>query len=121
MKLKSLKFLENLSKKLKKKKKKIVLCHGDFDMLHLGHIKHFKAAKKFGDILIVSVTNKKFIKKGFNRPILNNNERLEFLSEISTIDFLYLDNNTTATKVISILKPNYYVKGSDYKTDGDPN
>ena len=46
MKLKSLKFLENLSKKLKKNKKKIVLCHGDFDFLHLGHVKHFQAAKE---------------------------------------------------------------------------
>ena len=43
MKLKSLRFLESLSKKLKKKKKKVVLCHGDFDFLHLGHIKHFRA------------------------------------------------------------------------------
>ena len=49
MKLKSLKFLENLLKKLKKNKKKIVLCHGDFDFLHLGHVKHFQAAKEKAD------------------------------------------------------------------------
>ena len=42
-------------------KKKIVMCHGVFDLLHLGHIIHFEEAKKMGDILIVSVTSDKFV------------------------------------------------------------
>ena len=51
-KLKTLNFLSKFSKENKKKDKKIILCHGDFDFLHLGHIKHFKAAKQMGDYLI---------------------------------------------------------------------
>ena len=67
MKLKSLKFLENISKKIKKNKKKIVLCHGDFDFLHLGHVKHFKAAKEKADYLIVSVTCDSKMQKGIKK------------------------------------------------------
>ena len=53
-------------KKLKKKykRKKIVLCHGVFDLLHVGHINYFQSAKKLGDILVVSVTEDKFVNKG---------------------------------------------------------
>ena len=58
-KLKTLDFLVNFSKQKKKKGKKIVLCHGVFDFPHLGHVNHFNAAKKFGDYLIVSVTEDK--------------------------------------------------------------
>ena len=54
-------FLKNIKKF---KKKKIVLCHGAFDIVHIGHINHFKEAKKFGDILIVSLTDDSYIKKG---------------------------------------------------------
>ena len=52
-------------------KNKIVLCHGVFDLLHLGHIKHFEKAKSFGDIVIVTVTPDQFVKKGPNRPVFN--------------------------------------------------
>ena len=99
--------------------KKIVLCHGVFDFPHLGHIKHFKAAKKFGDYLIVSVTEDKHVNKGINRPIYNEGQRIEFLSAFSTIDYIHIDRNSDATKIISKLKPNIYAKGQDYKFSKD--
>ena len=104
-KLKTLKFLENLSKKIKENKRKIVLCHGDFDFLHLGHIKHFQAAKEKGDYLIVSVTSDSKMQKGIGRPLYKEKERIEFLSAISIIDFLYIDYNKSATEVIAKIKP----------------
>ena len=52
-----------------RKNNKIVLCHGVFDLVHTGHLNHFKSAKKYGDILVVSVTPAKFVQKGLNRPI----------------------------------------------------
>ena len=48
--------LIKILKILKTKKKKVVLCHGVFDLVHLGHIEHFKSAKSHGDYLIVSLT-----------------------------------------------------------------
>ena len=94
--------------------KKIVLCHGVFDLLHLGHIKYFKSAKKFGDILVVSVTKDKYVNKGPGRPVFNLKQRTQFLLEISCIDYVYISDAFNAEKVINRVKPNFYCKGPDY-------
>ena len=94
--------------------KKIVLCHGVFDLLHVGHIDYFKSAKKYGNILIVSVTNDQFVNKGPGRPAFSINNRIKFLQEIECIDYLHISNDSTAEKVIKNLKPNFYCKGIDY-------
>ena len=46
------------------RKKKIVLCHGVFDIVHPGHIRHLEHARSQADIMIVSCTGDKFINKG---------------------------------------------------------
>ena len=102
-------------KLLKFKKKKIVLCHGVFDLLHIGHIRHFTEAKKNGDILIVSVTPDKYVKKGPNRPVFPMNIRMEAISELDCVDFVFANSTPTAVNPISIFKPNFYCKGSEYK------
>ena len=100
---------------IKKKNKKIVLCHGVFDLVHLGHIEHFKSAKKFGDYLIVSVTQDKYIKKGPGRPLFNEQQRIEFLKNIKIIDEVILSKSESSIDIINLVKPNFYVKGPDYK------
>ena len=107
--------IEKILKPIKKKGKKIVCCHGVFDLLHIGHLKHFKSAKKYGDILIVSVTPDRFIQKGFDRPYFNSEQRMESLASIEVVDFVILNNSTNAVDIIKKIKPNYYVKGPDYK------
>ena len=72
--------IEKLKKILNNKKikgKKIVLCHGVFDLLHIGHINHFKEAKNFGDVLVVSLTPDIYVNKGPGRPAFNEKLRLE--------------------------------------------
>ena len=113
-KLKSLNFLKKFSKEKRDQGKKVVLCHGVFDFPHLGHVKHFKAAKKLGDYLIVSITEDKYVNKGIDRPIYDENQRAEFISAFSHVDFVNVDKNFSATKIISRIKPNIYVKGQDY-------
>ncbi|MDA7453891.1 PfkB family carbohydrate kinase [Candidatus Pelagibacter ubique] len=109
---------KNLIKFLKKnKKKRIVLCHGVFDVVHYGHILHFKTAKELGDVLIVSITKDKFIKKGLNRPIFNESQRYNYLNEIQLIDFVYICDTESAADSIEIIKPKFYVKGPDYKNN----
>ena len=60
-----------------RKGKKIVLCHGVFDLLHFGHLNHFEKAKSHGDILVVSITPDKFVNKGPSRPTFEESVRLE--------------------------------------------
>ena len=107
--------LKNLLNNFKSTNKKIVLCHGVFDILHLGHLKYFESAKKFGDILIVSVTSDKFVKnKFFSKPYFNVSKRMEALKFISEIDYIIESQFYTASNIIKLIKPNYYVKGPDY-------
>ena len=107
--------LKKLIKKLKSQKKKIVHCHGVFDILHIGHAKHFKKAKELGDVLIVTITSDKYVKKGLDRPFFSHDLRLELLSELIPIDYLCLSDYEDSLKMIQSIKPNYYVKGNDYK------
>ena len=102
---------------LRKRKKKISLCHGVFDLVHYGHILHFKSAKKLSDILIVSITKDKFIKKGIGRPLFDETRRLNYLNEISVIDYIYGCETDSAEDSIRIIKPDFYVKGPDYKNN----
>ena len=107
--LKSLKLIRN-----RFKKKKIILCHGVFDLLHVGHINYFKAARKLGDILVVSLTDDKFVNKGPGRPAFSISNRIKFLLEINCVDYVCVSSFNTAETVILNLRPNFYCKGSEY-------
>lgn len=96
-------------------KKKIVHCHGIFDLLHIGHIRHFEQAKQLGDVLIVTVTPDKYVKKGSYRPVFNQDLRTEAVAALNCVDYVAINKWPTAAKTIQILKPNLYVKGSEYK------
>ena len=107
--------LGRVCSKLKAKGKKIVHCHGVFDLLHLGHIRHFKLAKKHGDILIVTITKDKHVKRGPGRPVFNEYLRAEALASLSITDYVSIIDSPTAVACIKVLKPDVYVKGSEYK------
>ena len=114
---------EKITKKkindLIKSKKKIVMCHGVFDILHLGHIKHFEEAKSLGDILIISVTSNKYVNKGFERPYFDLKTRMETLSSLSCVDYVIASDFPTAERNLNLIKPSFYVKGPDYKKKPD--
>ena len=113
-----MKLIKNQKKliSLRKKfiKKKIGLCHGVFDIIHYGHLEHFAEAKKNCDILIISITADKFVKKGPNQPYNNDFKRAAIIQSLELCDYVYINNNLTASNVIKSLKPNIYFKGQDY-------
>lgn len=108
-----------IRKMLKQENKKIVLCHGVFDLVHIGHIIHFQDAKSQGDTLVVSVTAEKFVRKGPGRPYFNDEMRLKFLSSIEVIDYVILSEGYTAQDIIEMVEPDIYVKGSEYAVAED--
>ncbi|MBI2004026.1 adenylyltransferase/cytidyltransferase family protein [Candidatus Pacearchaeota archaeon] len=114
-KLVSLEELQNIISNLKTEGKKIVHCHGVFDLLHIGHIRHFEQAKKCGDILIVTLTPDEFVKKGPHNPVFHHNIRTEVLASLDIVDYVALNKWPTAVEIIKFLKPNFYVKGIEYR------
>ena len=122
MKNKKILNIDSLSKilqKYKSKGKKIVLCHGVFDLLHIGHIKHFEEAKSLGDVLIVTVTPDQYVNKGPNRPAFKTNYRLEALASLENIDFVSENKWPNAINTIKKIRPDIYCKGPDYKKNED--
>lgn len=113
-KIKSLDELARIIQKLKKQGKKIVQCHGVFDLLHPGHIRHFEAAKREGDILIVTITGDKYVNKGPGRPVFNQQFRAESVAAISCVDFVVIYDGFTAVRAIKKLKPDIFIKGGEY-------
>jgi cytidyltransferase-like protein len=93
---------------------KIGLCHGVFDIVHNGHLNHFREARKEVDILVVSVTTDKYINKGPRQPLNSDRDRVNFLNNIKGIDYVYLNKAEDSADIISILKPDFYFKGKDY-------
>mgnify|MGYP001027051960 FL=1 len=107
--------IKDLIKKLQSKKEIIALSHGVFDLIHHGHLRHFEEVKKNCDILIVSVTSDRFVKKGDNRPYFSIKDRLYALSKLENIDFVVESDSLSSLNVIKKIKPNLYCKGPDYK------
>lgn len=114
-KFKNLESVSKICSNLKKKGKKIVLCHGVFDLLHVGHIKHIEEAKNYGNILVISLTKDQFIKKGLNRPFFKIEDRISSLCALEAVNYVVESPNNNAVEVIRKIKPNFYVKGQDYK------
>ena len=111
----SLNELEKIVSALKKKGKIIVQCHGVFDLLHPGHIMHFEAAKKEGDILIVTLTKDEYVNKGPGRPVFNQRLRADSIASLQCVDYVAINEWPTAIEIIKKIKPSVYVKGSDYE------
>lgn len=118
-KIKSLEELREITANLKAQGKKIVHCHGVFDLLHIGHIKHFEEARSFGDCLVVTITPDEFVKKGPNRPAFITSQRLETLASLEMVDFVAENKWPVAVETIKVLQPAIYCKGPDYKDHAD--
>tara|TARA_B100000686_G_scaffold84461_1_gene91288 strand:- start:2990 stop:4522 length:1533 start_codon:yes stop_codon:yes gene_type:complete len=114
-KIQNLDSLEIKSKQLNEKGKRIVLCHGTFDLIHTGHIRHLQEAKKQGDVLFATITADRCVLKGPGRPVFPENLRAENLSALSCVDYVGIVHEQTAEQPILKIKPHIYVKGTEYK------
>ena len=104
--------IAKICSEIRSTKKKIVLCHGVFDILHIGHKRHLDG-QKWGDILIVSPTMDRHVNKGPGRPIFS--VRAEMVASLACVDFVVLNDESDAITMIRDVKPNVYFKGDEYK------
>jgi glycerol-3-phosphate cytidylyltransferase len=107
---------------IRKQKQKIVLTNGCFDIIHVGHIRYLAAAKSFGDVLIVGLNSDASVKrlKGARRPVVSQQDRAEVLLALKTVDYVTIFDEDTAEALVSIIRPDVYVKGGDYSLDNNP-
>ncbi|MBF0332404.1 MAG: adenylyltransferase/cytidyltransferase family protein [Alphaproteobacteria bacterium] len=94
-------------------------CHGTFDLMHPGHIRHIAEARRQAGILVVTITADRFINKGPGRPIFNEGLRAESLASLEMVDFVAILPHPTAIEGIRLLKPDVYIKGSEYIHPGN--
>lgn len=114
IKIKTIKELTSILEGLRKEGKKIAHCHGCFDLLHPGHLNHFRAAKNKGDILVVTLTKDEYVNKGPGRPVFNHHLRADSIAALECVDYVAINEWPTAVETIKMLKPDFYVKGNDY-------
>jgi rfaE bifunctional protein nucleotidyltransferase chain/domain len=103
------------TKELKSRGKTVVHCHGCFDLMHPGHIKYLQAAKRMGDVLLVTLTPDQFVDKGPDRPVFSQDLRAESIAALECVDFVSINLWPTAVETIRALKPHYYVKGQEFE------
>ncbi len=97
----------------------VVHCHGVFDPLHIGHIRHFEQAKKLGSLLVVTVTPDRFVNKGPHRPVFPQDLRAEAVAALECVDFVAVNEWPMAIESIKVLRPDVFVKGSEFRSGQD--
>ena len=100
--------------KFPRSKNKLSMCHGVFDLVHPGHIRHLNYAKSKSDKLIVSITSDIHVKKAELRPYVPERLRAENLAALEFVDYVIIDRNETPNQNLKKIQPDFFVKGYEY-------
>jgi rfaE bifunctional protein nucleotidyltransferase chain/domain len=110
--------IKKMAARLRAEGRKIVFTNGCFDILHVGHVKYLKQARRLGDVLIVGLNSDSSvsaIKPG--RPVNSEKNRAEVLAALAVVDYVVVFNEKTPYSLIKALKPDILVKGGDWKKE----
>ena len=113
----SLDVLKKAISEQKKYNKRIVATSGCFDIIHAGHVEYLEAAKQYGDVMVVFLNSDRSVRelKGYNRPIVTENERAEVVAALGCIDYVCIFDESDPCRVIAEVTPDIWVKGADYE------
>jgi rfaE bifunctional protein nucleotidyltransferase chain/domain len=117
-KIQTLEEIKKIASRLHSEGSRVVHCHGTFDLLHPGHLRHLKRASQEGDVLVVTLTADFYVSKGPGRPAFPEQLRAESMAALACVDYVCIIPDTTGIPAIEAIRPNVYVKGSDYKEAG---
>jgi D-beta-D-heptose 7-phosphate kinase/D-beta-D-heptose 1-phosphate adenosyltransferase len=108
--------LKDKLEELRKKGKKIAFTNGCFDILHVGHVRYLRKAKKTADVLVLALNSDSSVRsiKGEKRPLMNEKERAEIIAALEFIDFVTIFPELTPLELINYLKPDILIKGGDW-------
>jgi len=102
-------------RELRRRGRKLVQCHGTFDLVHPGHVIHFEEAKKLGHVLVVTLTAASHVNKGPGRPFFNDALRAKALAALEVVDYVVVVPHTAAVEAIELVRPHFYCKGLEYQ------
>lgn len=114
-KIKTIDELSLLVRQLQDRGKSVVLAHGVYDLVHMGHVRHLERARAEGDVLIVTTTADRHVNKGPGRPIFTEQLRAEMLAALGYVDWVSINHAPDASNILESIRPDVYVKGSDYE------
>jgi D-beta-D-heptose 7-phosphate kinase/D-beta-D-heptose 1-phosphate adenosyltransferase len=102
--------------RLKREGKKVVFTNGCFDILHAGHTRYLREARKLGDALILALNSDSSVRsiKGPMRPIVPEAERAEVVAALDSVDYVTVFDELTPLELIEFLRPDVIVKGGDW-------
>lgn len=112
--------LRRLRQSAREQGRTIVQCHGCFDIVHPGHIRHLRFARAQGDLLLVTITGDSEITKGDGRPLIPQELRAENLAALDCVDLVCIDPRPTAAELLADVQPDVYIKGREYEFNRDP-
>lgn len=101
---------------------RIVLANGNFDLLHVGHVRYLRGAKELGGKLIVAINSDESVRalKGDSRPVMPAEERAEIVSALEDVDAVIIFSELDVRALIRELRPDIQAKGTDYTVDSVP-
>lgn len=100
--------------------RRVVHCHGVFDLLHIGHIRYLQKARALGDVLVVTATPDRFVNKGPHRPAFPEKLRAEAIAALDCVDHVAINEWPTACETIAALRPAIYAKGAEFRQNRTP-
>jgi len=96
------------------RRRKVIMCHGTFDVVHPGHVRHLLYAKTKADLLIASLTADVHITKGNMRPYVPEELRAINLAALEMVDYVIIDREATPLRNLALIQPEYFAKGYEY-------
>jgi D-beta-D-heptose 7-phosphate kinase/D-beta-D-heptose 1-phosphate adenosyltransferase len=99
--------------------KRVVFTNGCFDLIHPGHVRYLRAAKRLGDVLVVALNSDDSIRrlKGRGRPLVPARDRCEVVAALEMVDYVAVFSDDTPYQLIKALQPDILVKGGDWQPD----
>jgi D-glycero-beta-D-manno-heptose 1-phosphate adenylyltransferase len=101
---------------------RIILANGNFDLLHVGHVRYLRGAKALGGQLVVAINSDQSVRalKGEGRPIMPEQERAEIVSALADVDAVIVFPELDVRSIIREIRPDIHAKGTDYTADSVP-
>jgi rfaE bifunctional protein nucleotidyltransferase chain/domain len=101
---------------------RIVLGNGNFDLLHVGHVRYLRGAKQLGGKLVVAINSDESVRalKGEGRPVMPAEERAEIVAALADVDAVIIFSELDVCALIREIRPDFQAKGTDYTAESVP-